>query len=49
MSKRKLYIITDSFPYGKGEKTFVLPEIEILKNDFAITIVLQKLWSRKNG
>lgn len=39
MSKRKLYIITDSFPYGKGEKTFVLPEIEILKNDFAITIV----------
>lgn len=36
---RKLYLITNEFPYGTGEKTFILPELEVLKRDFEITII----------
>ncbi|MDE7433422.1 MAG: hypothetical protein K2N34_16115, partial [Lachnospiraceae bacterium] len=36
---RKLYIITDEFPYGTGEKTFILPELFVLKKFFKITII----------
>lgn len=39
MQKEKLYILTDAFPYGKGEKTFILPEIEVLKKVYDITII----------
>lgn len=37
--KKKLYYFTVNFPYGRSEKTFVIPEIEILKNYYDITIV----------
>lgn len=36
---RKLILATESFPYGRGEKTFILPELERLKQYFDITIV----------
>ncbi len=36
---RKLILATESFPYGRGEKTFILPEIERLRQHFDITIV----------
>lgn len=36
---RKLILATESFPYGRGEKTFILPEIERLRQYFDITIV----------
>lgn len=35
----KLILATESFPYGKGEKTFILPEIERLKKYFEIVII----------
>lgn len=35
----KLYLLTDYFPYGTGEKTFILPEIEVLKEEYEITII----------
>ncbi len=38
-SKKKLFIFTDGFPYGKGEKPFVGPEIEFLRHNFDVTIV----------
>lgn len=36
---RKLILATESFPYGKGEKTFILPELERLRQYFDITIL----------
>lgn len=35
----KLILATESFPYGKGERTFILPELEKLRQYFDITIV----------
>lgn len=35
----KLILATESFPYGRGEKTFILPEIERLRQYYDITIV----------
>lgn len=39
MMKRRLIIFTDGFPYGKGEKPFILPELEALRLHYNITIV----------
>lgn len=36
---RKLILATEGFPYGKGEKTFILPELERLRQYFDITIL----------
>lgn len=35
----KLYLVTESFPYGKGEKSFILPELLELVKYYDITIV----------
>lgn len=37
--KKKLYLLTTEFPYGKGEKPFIIPELEYLKKEFEITII----------
>jgi glycosyltransferase involved in cell wall biosynthesis len=37
--KKSLYILTDSFPYGEAEKSFLMPEIEYLKDYYNITII----------
>lgn len=37
--KKKLYLFTNSFPYGKGEKPFVAPELDALRHEFDVTIV----------
>lgn len=30
---KQLYLVTETFPYGTGEKTFILPELdELVKN-----------------
>lgn len=34
-----LFLFTDQYPWGKGEKTFVEPEIEVLRHYYDITIV----------
>ena len=39
MKKKKLYLLTDGFPYGSGEKTFILPELEKLKDKFDVIII----------
>lgn len=39
MQKRKLYILSDEYPYGPGEDTFIIPEIEVLREAFDITII----------
>lgn len=36
---KKLFIFTDEFPYGKGEKTFLTPELESLVSHYDITII----------
>lgn len=36
---KKLYLITETFPYGKGEKTFILPELTELIKNYDVTIV----------
>ena len=38
MKKRIIYI-TRSFPYGKGETSFILPEIKLLSLNYDITII----------
>lgn len=37
--KKKLILSTETFPYGKGEKTFILPELKKLAQIYDITIV----------
>ena len=39
LMKEKLLLLTERFPYGKGEKTFIIPEIELLSQNYDITIV----------
>lgn len=37
--KKKLYLFTDNFPYGKSEKSFIIPELPYLQREFDVTIV----------
>ncbi len=37
--KRKLFLVTDCFPYGRGEKTFIAPELQHLLKDYDVTII----------
>ena len=37
--KKKLYLITETFPYGSGEKPFLIPELEELVKRYDITII----------
>jgi glycosyltransferase involved in cell wall biosynthesis len=39
--KKRLVLITDGFPYGKGEKPFILPELPYLREEFDVTILAQ--------
>ena len=39
--RRNLYLFTDSFPFGKGEKSFIIPEIEALQHRYDITVVTE--------
>lgn len=36
---KTVYLFTDRFPYGKGEKTFLVPEIEALVSRYKVVIV----------
>ena len=36
---KEIYVITDSYPFGYGEKTFLIPELEYLRKDNSITII----------
>ncbi len=38
-AKPKLVMLTDGFPYGKGEKSFIIPELDALCEHFDITLV----------
>lgn len=38
-----LYLITNDFPYGDGEGSFILPELPYLKQKFDITIISNSL------
>lgn len=35
----KLFMITNSFPYGRGEKSFIIPELPFLSEQFKLTII----------
>lgn len=37
--KANLYLATNGFPWGKGEKTFIMPELPYLLEKFDITII----------
>ncbi len=40
MSKlKRLYLITDGFPFGAGEKPFILPELPYLMEEYDVTII----------
>lgn len=39
LKKTTLFLFTDSFPYGKGEKTFILPELPALLDNFDVTVI----------
>lgn len=36
---RNLYLITDGFPFGKGEKPFILPELPYLMEEYKVTVI----------
>lgn len=35
----KILLATESFPYGRGEKTFVLPELSRLAKEYDVTVI----------
>lgn len=37
--KTRILISTETFPYGNGEKTFIMPELERLKEIYDVTII----------
>lgn len=37
--KKKLFLITDCYPFGKGEKSFLEPELPFLIEKFDVTVV----------
>lgn len=39
MEKGKLFLFTNGYPYGKGEKSFIEPELNALKDIYELTIV----------
>jgi len=49
MSKKQLYLLTDTFPYGKGEKTFIIPELKELRKHFEVTIISAASMRDKNN
>lgn len=36
---KQLYLVTETFPYGTGEKTFILPELDELAKNYDVTII----------
>ena len=48
MGKRKLFLLTTEFPYGEGEKPFIIPELEYLKQEFDITIISSASTAARN-
>lgn len=36
---KQLYLVTETFPYGTGEKTFILPELDELTKNYDVTII----------
>ena len=41
--KPSLYLITNDFPYGDGEGSFILPELPYLMDKYKITIISTSL------
>ncbi|MEY8326746.1 glycosyltransferase [Lachnospiraceae bacterium 54-11] len=41
--KPDLYLITNDFPFGKGEDSFILPELPYLTKKFKVTIISNSL------
>ncbi len=39
MNKTRIILITNSFPFGKGEASFILPELPYLLKHFDVTVV----------
>ncbi|MBR1450083.1 MAG: hypothetical protein IJ591_00020 [Lachnospiraceae bacterium] len=37
--KNNLFLFSDSFPYGNEERTFILPELEWMKEVFDVTVI----------
>jgi len=37
--KSNLYLATNGFPWGKGEKTFIMPELPYLLEKFDVTVI----------
>ena len=37
--KRKLFLITERFPYGNDEKSFIMPELPYLAEEYDLTII----------
>lgn len=41
--KKRIILITNAFPFGKGEASFILPELEVLKENYDITIISRNI------
>ena len=35
----KILLATENFPYGSGEKSFIMPELKRLAKDYQVTII----------
>ena len=36
--KKRMILITEAFPYGKGEKSFIMPELPYLQREYEVSI-----------
>ncbi len=47
MRKKQIYLVTEKFPFGEGERSFVVPELAFLKDSFDVTIVSLSLYNEQ--
>lgn len=44
MKRKRIVLFTDGFPWGKGEKSFLIPEIKYLVEKYELNIVSRAPW-----
>lgn len=46
--RKRLYLVTSDFPFGRGEASFIIPELPALKEKFDITVISNSLESEQS-
>lgn len=41
--RKRIILVTQSFPYGKGESSFIIPELKLLQEEYDVTIIARNV------